>query len=119
MPGGGCDRPTLSSRPVEFHPQALPKPCMNLAIHTDPDVRPLHDRFANEQRTQAWSSVAGKTNPKPEGPWVLVGHVSPRLNGIGEHARPVTNPHCYRRNRRCRLRFQFHHSGEPQAWPLD
>ena len=31
----------LSSRPEEFHPQALPEPCMNLSIHTAPDVRPL------------------------------------------------------------------------------
>jgi hypothetical protein len=31
----------LSSRPGDFHPQALPKPCMNLSIHTAPDVRPL------------------------------------------------------------------------------
>src|SRR3977135_3075233 len=30
-----------SSRPEEFHPQALPEPCMNLSIHTAPDVRPL------------------------------------------------------------------------------
>jgi hypothetical protein len=31
----------VSSRPEEFHPQALPEPCMNLSIHTAPDVRPL------------------------------------------------------------------------------
>ena len=31
----------LASRPGEFHPQALPEPCMNLSIHTAPDVRPL------------------------------------------------------------------------------
>jgi hypothetical protein len=31
----------LSSRPEEFHPRALPEPCMNLSIHTAPDVRPL------------------------------------------------------------------------------
>jgi len=30
----------LSSRPEESHPQALPDPCMNLSIHTAPDVRP-------------------------------------------------------------------------------
>jgi len=31
----------LSSRPEESHPRALPDPCMNLSIHTAPDVRPL------------------------------------------------------------------------------
>ena len=30
-----------SSRPEEFHLQALPEPCVNLSIHTAPDVRPL------------------------------------------------------------------------------
>jgi FAD binding domain len=30
----------LSSRPEESHPRALPDPCMNLSIHTAPDVRP-------------------------------------------------------------------------------
>src|SRR5450756_1034233 len=30
-----------SSRPEEFHLQALPDPCVNLSIHTAPDVRPL------------------------------------------------------------------------------
>jgi hypothetical protein len=34
-------RAVLSSRPEEFHPQALPEPCMNLSIHTAPDVLPL------------------------------------------------------------------------------
>src|SRR5712692_4664505 len=33
--------PVLSSRPVDFHPQALPEPYVNLSIHTAPDVRPL------------------------------------------------------------------------------
>jgi hypothetical protein len=33
--------PGLSSRPEESHPRALPDPCMNLSIHTAPDVRPL------------------------------------------------------------------------------
>jgi phosphate:Na+ symporter len=32
---------TLSSRAEEFHLRALPKPCVNLSIHTAPDVRPL------------------------------------------------------------------------------
>jgi len=31
----------LSSRPEESHPRALPKPCVNLSIHTAPDVRPF------------------------------------------------------------------------------
>jgi len=29
-----------SSRPEEFHLQALPEPCVNLSIHTAPGVRP-------------------------------------------------------------------------------
>ena len=38
----GNDRfETLSSRPEESHPRALPKPCVNLSIHTAPDVRPF------------------------------------------------------------------------------
>jgi hypothetical protein len=35
------DCPLRSSRPEEFHLQALPEPCVNLSIHTAPDVRPL------------------------------------------------------------------------------
>jgi len=31
----------LSSRPGEFHPRALPEPCVKLSLHTAPDVRPL------------------------------------------------------------------------------
>ena len=31
----------LASRPREFHRRALPEPCVNLSIHTAPDVRPL------------------------------------------------------------------------------
>jgi len=31
----------LASRPGEFHPQALLEPCLNLSVHTAPDVRPL------------------------------------------------------------------------------
>ena len=34
-------RQRLSSRPGDFHPQALPEPYVNLSIHTAPDVRPL------------------------------------------------------------------------------
>src|SRR6516162_627442 len=30
----------LASRPGEFHPQALLEPCVNLSIHTAPDVQP-------------------------------------------------------------------------------
>ena len=33
--------PSLSSRPGDFHPQALPEPCVTLSSHTAPDVRPL------------------------------------------------------------------------------
>jgi len=33
--------PHLSSRPEESHPRALLKPCVNLSIHTAPDVRPF------------------------------------------------------------------------------
>jgi transposase len=32
--------PGLASRPGEFHPQALLEPCLNLSVHTAPDVRP-------------------------------------------------------------------------------
>ena len=31
----------MSSSPRDFHPRALPEPCMNLSIHTAPDVQPL------------------------------------------------------------------------------
>jgi len=31
----------LASRPGESHPQALLEPCLNLSVHTAPDVRPL------------------------------------------------------------------------------
>ena len=34
-------RSKMSSRAEEFHLRALPEPCMNLSIHTAPDVRPL------------------------------------------------------------------------------
>ena len=37
----GGDPSLLSSRPEEFHPRALPEPCMTLSSHTAPDVRPL------------------------------------------------------------------------------
>jgi len=30
----------LASRPGEFHPRALLEPCLNLSVHTAPDVRP-------------------------------------------------------------------------------
>src|ERR1017187_1750638 len=33
--------PLMSSRPEESHPRALPDPCVNLSIHTAPDVQPL------------------------------------------------------------------------------
>ncbi len=45
---GSCSRRSdatetarLSSRPEDFHLQALPEPCMTLSSHTAPDVRPL------------------------------------------------------------------------------
>src|ERR1035441_4845200 len=38
---GSSGRRLLSSRPEESHPRALPEPCVNLSIHTAPDVRPL------------------------------------------------------------------------------
>ena len=31
----------MTSRPGEFHPQALPEPYVTLSSHTAPDVRPL------------------------------------------------------------------------------
>src|SRR3982074_899038 len=34
-------RRILSSRPKDFHLQALPEPCMTLSSHTAPDVRPF------------------------------------------------------------------------------
>jgi hypothetical protein len=34
-------RKRMSSRAEEFHLRALPEPCVNLSIHTAPDVRPL------------------------------------------------------------------------------
>ena len=37
----GLARSKMSSRPRDFHPQALPEPYVNLSIHTAPDVRPL------------------------------------------------------------------------------
>ena len=38
---GGWPRPkmsSVSSRPEESHPRALPDPCMNLSIHTAPEA---------------------------------------------------------------------------------
>ena len=34
-------RRLLSGRPGEFHPRALPEPCVKLSLHTAPDVQPL------------------------------------------------------------------------------
>ena len=39
--GGTPSTVSLSSRPEDFHLQALPKPCMTLSSHTAPDVRPF------------------------------------------------------------------------------
>src|SRR6266849_552351 len=33
------EQPVLASRPGESHPRALLEPCVNLSIHTAPDVR--------------------------------------------------------------------------------
>jgi hypothetical protein len=44
LTGHAADMPKstrMSSRPEESHPRALPKPCVNLSIHTAPDVRPF------------------------------------------------------------------------------
>jgi hypothetical protein len=38
---GSIDTQRLSSRPEESHARALPDPCVNLSIHTAPDVQPL------------------------------------------------------------------------------
>src|SRR5208337_3998666 len=35
------EREVMSSRPEDFHLQALPNPCMTLSSHTAPDVRPF------------------------------------------------------------------------------
>ena len=53
-----------TSRPEEFHLQALPKPCVNLSIHTAPDVRPLADEPPALPRPRAppvasWLQLAG------------------------------------------------------------
>ena len=40
-PVAGPHSARLSSRAEEFHLRALPEPCVNLSIHTAPDVRPL------------------------------------------------------------------------------
>ena len=39
--GIGTNSTLVSSRPEESHRRALPKPCVNLSIHTAPDVRPF------------------------------------------------------------------------------
>ena len=42
--GAKADIPALhiwASCPEEFHPRALPDPCVNLSIYTAPDVRPF------------------------------------------------------------------------------
>jgi len=40
-PRSSPDFPLAASRPGESHPRALPEPCVNLSIHTAPDVQPL------------------------------------------------------------------------------
>ena len=36
-----------SSRPGEFHPEALPEPCVNLSAHTAPPMQPYDRQRAN------------------------------------------------------------------------
>src|SRR3981081_589285 len=68
----------LSSRPEGSHLRALPKPCVNLSIHTAPDVRPLAHKPPASPRPRA-PPVAIMASV---GPW-------PRLN----NAAPSVQPH--------------------------
>jgi len=65
----------LASRPGEFHPRALPEPCVNLSIHTAPDVQPL-------AHTSNGLASSPELLPLPVGP-------EPRLN----NAAPSVQPH--------------------------
>src|ERR1019366_5908595 len=74
--------PHLSSRPEESHPRALPDPCVNLSIHTAPDVQPL---------VHAASSFTSSTGSSccqlaSVGPW-------PRLNNAAPA--PLQDLHHY------------------------
>src|ERR1019366_4365372 len=71
-------RSRMSSRPEESHPRALPDPCVNLSIHTAPDVQPL--AHAASSFTSSTSSSCCQL--ASVGPW-------PRLN----NAAPSLQPH--------------------------
>src|ERR1700704_4235673 len=68
----------MSSRPEESPPRALPKPCVNLSIHTAPDGRPVPHKPPASPRPRA-PPVAIMASV---GPW-------PRLN----NAAPSVQPH--------------------------
>src|ERR1019366_4996269 len=70
--------PLLSSRPEESHPRALPDPCVNLSIHTAPDVQPL----AHAASSFTSSTGSSCCQLASVGPW-------PRLN----NAAPSLQPH--------------------------
>src|SRR5450830_1110462 len=67
-----------SSRAEESHLRALPEPCVNLSIHTAPDVRPL----AHAARGFASSTGSSRCQMASVGP-------CPRLN----NAAPSLQPH--------------------------
>src|SRR5450759_2739889 len=68
----------LSSRPEESPPRALPDPCVNLSIHTAPDVQPLA-HAASSFTLSTGSSCCQLASVGP----------SPRLN----NAAPSLQPH--------------------------
>src|SRR5450759_3497727 len=72
------DMTRLSSRPEESHPRALPDPCVNLSIHTAPDVQPL----AHAASSFTSSTGSSCCQLASVGPW-------PRLN----NAAPSLQPH--------------------------
>ena len=53
----GENNSSLSCGPRDFHPQALPEPCMTLSSHAAPDVRP-HGIDASEPRNVLSSRAA-------------------------------------------------------------
>src|ERR1039458_7021770 len=69
---------SLSSRPEESHPRALPDACVNLSIHTAPDVQPL----AHAASSFTSSTGSSCCQLASVGPW-------PRLN----NAAPSLQPH--------------------------
>jgi len=66
-----------SSRAEESHLRALPEPCVNLSIHTAPDVRPL----AHAASGFASSTGSSRCQMASVGPW-------PRLNNAAPSVRP-------------------------------